>query len=128
MYNSQLQDGIALTLKAIQLHDFKMIDDHNGKEVTLGGAAVYQRDGKQTVVALFTKEFSDYYCINEVVIKEDGLLHLTRNNCGGTIHTATMDIVADVRRMEAGFCQEMIEKYPALKPGRITNIITPTMS
>lgn len=123
MWHSQLQDGIALTLKTIQMNDFKMIDDHNGNQVTLGGAAVYQRDGKQTVVALFTKEFSDYYCINEVVIKEDGL-HLTRNNCGGTIFNATMDIAADVRRMEAGFCQETIKKCPALAPGQITNIIT----
>lgn len=126
MYLSQMQDGIALTLKTIQLNDFRMIDDHTGKPVTLGGAGIYQRDGKQTVVALFTKEFSDYYCINEVVIKEDGLLHLTRNNCGGTIFNATMDIASDVRRMEAGFCQETIKKYPALAPGQITNITTPT--
>lgn len=126
MSQTQLQDGIALTLNAIQMNDFHLLDDHKsgGAKMKLGGAGVYERDGKQRVVALFTKEFSDYYTINEIVIKEDGLPHVTRNACGGTIHNATMDIRGDVRRMEAGFDQAMIEKYPSLKPGRIFNIIT----
>lgn len=126
MSQVQLQAGIALTLNAIQMNDFNLIDDHRsgGAKTQLGGAAVYERDGKQVVVALFTKAFSDYYTINEVVIKDDGLPHLTRNACGGTIFHATMDIVSDVRRMEAGFCQEHIAKYPALAPGKIFNIIT----
>lgn len=124
MSQVQLQEGIALTINAVQMNDFLLIDDHNNTrgKTQLGGCAVYERDGKQVVVALFTKEFSDYYCINEIAIKEDGLPHLTRNNCGGTIFGATMDIEADVRNMEAGFNQEMIKKYPALAPGKIFNI------
>lgn len=126
MSQVQLQDGIALTLNAIQMNDFHLIDDHNnGRGKTkLGGAGVYERDGKQVVVALFTKAFSDYYTINEITIKDDGLPHITRNACGGTIFGATMDVREDVRVMEAGFDQEMIAKYPALKPGKIFNIIT----
>jgi hypothetical protein len=127
MSRAQLQDGIALTMKAVQLNDFLLIDDHDpdGGKTQLGGCAVYERDGKQVVVALFTKAFSDYYTINEIVIKEDGLPHLTHNACGGTMHSVTNNIHHDVIRMEASFDQVMIEKYPALKPGKIFNIITP---
>ena len=126
MSQVQLQAGIALTLNAVQMNDFHLLDDHKngGEKMKLGGCGVYERDGKQVVVALFTKAYSDYYTINEIAIKEDGLPHVTRNACGGMIHNATMDIHGDVRRMEAGFDQAMIEKYPALKPGRIFNILT----
>lgn len=126
MSQVQLQAGIELILNAVQMNDFDLLDDHgrDGAKLKLGGAGVYERDGKQVVVALFTRAYSDYYTINEIVIKDDGLPHVTRNACGGTIFNATMDVVSDVRRMEAGFDQAMIEKYPALKPGRIFNIIT----
>lgn len=123
---SQVQDHIALTLKAVQMNDFLLLDDHSGigGKLQLGGAGVYERDGKQTVVALFTKAYSDYYTINEIVIKDDGLPHVTRNACGGTMFNATNNIHHDVIRMEASFDPEMIAKYPSLAPGKITNIIT----
>lgn len=112
---------------AVRANGFKALDDHhsNRKEVQLDGVAVLWRDEKQTVVALFTKTFSDYYTINEIRVDEEGIPHVTRNACGGTIFNATDDVHADVKANRAGYDWAMIEKMPALHPGWLVNIVTP---
>lgn len=107
--------------------NFVGIDDHKSsladKSITLGGVGVYERDGKQCVVALFTGKFSDYYCINRINVI-DGEFHVTRDNCAGLITDASDDIQADVQRMWDNIAWDRVEKYPALMPGVVANIVS----
>ena len=121
----QVQANIQAVLEAVKAEDFLLGDEHrtNGSKVQLAAIAVYERDGNQCAVALFDKTFSDYYCINEVVIRADGKPYVTRNNCAGTVFNATMDPVRDIAHMEASVDQELIKKCPALAPGKVFNIL-----
>ena len=109
---------------AVKASGFKAIDDHGSGVLNLGGVAVHVRakDGKQTVVALFTKEFSDYYSMNAVSVV-NGAVHVTRNAVAGVITDATDDVVADVERNRAGYNWKLIEERPALHPGFLVNVV-----
>lgn len=112
---------------AVVKANFVALDDHRmtgENEMKLGGVAVHvRRDGKQTVVALFTKEFSDYYSMNQVVVDSDGYVHVTRNAVAGIITDATDDVVADVKRNREGYNWELIAERPALHPGHLVNVV-----
>jgi hypothetical protein len=106
--------------------EFLGIDDHKSymadKSINIGGAGVYERNGKQCVVALFTGDFSDYYCINRIDVI-DGEFHVTRDNCAGMVTRATDDIQADLDWMWNHNIWNIVEKYPSLMPGVVANII-----
>jgi hypothetical protein len=106
--------------------EFLGIDDHKSymadKSISIGGAGVYERNGEQCVVALFTGSFSDYYCINRISVVDD-TFHVTRDNCAGLVTSATDDIQADLDRMWANISWSTVEKYPALMPGCVANVV-----
>lgn len=109
---------------AVKASGFKAVSDHGNRELSLGGVAVHVRakDGKQTVVALFTKEFSDYYTMNAVSVV-DGVVRVTRNAVAGIITDATDDVVADVERNRAEYDWKLIEECSALHPGLLVNVV-----
>jgi hypothetical protein len=109
--------------KFIGIDDHKSGNHHVDKSITLGGVGVYERSGKQCVVALFTGAFSDYYCINRIDAI-DGTFHVTRDNCAGLVTSATDDIQADLDRMWANISWDTVEKYPSMMPGCVANVIS----
>lgn len=114
-------------IDAVVAQNFVIVDDHkSGKQtVTLGGVAVYSREEVQLIVALFTKEFSDYYTVNEIRLDAEGKPYVSRNACGGTIFGATDDVHADVKTNRESYDWKLIEEKPFLHPGFITHIVAP---
>jgi hypothetical protein len=115
-------------LDLVVKNKFKGIDDHKSsahhldKSITLGGVGVYERDGKQCVVALFTGSYSSYYCVNRINVIDDEF-HITRDNCAGLVTDASNDINADLDRMWSQISWSTVEKYPSLMPGVIGNVV-----
>ena len=118
----------AKIIEAVKASNFVLKDEHDPKGermLTLSGVVVYQNGDRQDVVALFDKNFSDYYCLNRVDLR-DGKPILTRDNCAGTVFVASNDPVADINAIIDGIAWDRVEKYPVLCPGQYFNIVLKT--
>lgn len=118
----------SIIVDAVKANKFLAIDDHKSAASTtqLAAIGIHIRGEKETVVALFTKEHSDYYTINEVSMDHNGIPHLTRNACAGTIFNATDDVREDVKFNYESYDWDLIAARPALDPGKIVEVITPS--
>ena len=88
----------------------------------MAGVAVYQRDERQEVIALFDGNFSKYYSLNAIALRSDGPV-VTRNNCAGVVSNATDNPIADLVSIIDSIAWDRVEKYPCLVPGLYFNIV-----
>ncbi|MNP88957.1 hypothetical protein D3C85_13510 [compost metagenome] len=115
----------AAIIEVVKASNFVLKDEHDNtgeRELHLAGVAVYQNGDRQDVVALFSKDFSSYYCLNRIAVR-DGKPAVTRDNCGGIVSEATNDPVADVKAIIDNIAWDSVEKYPCLTPGQYFNIV-----
>jgi len=114
----------AAIIEAVKAAGFVLKDEHGDgdRTLSLAGVAAHQNGDRQYVVALFTKDFSDYYCLNEIALRNDGPA-VTRNNCSGIVSHATHDPVADLDAILDNINWEAVTKYPVLKPGQFFNVV-----
>ena len=123
-----LTEANAKIIEAVKASNFILKDEHDPKgerELRLSGVVVYQNGDRQNVVALFDKNFSSYYCLNRIAVR-DGKPVVTRDNCAGIISVASNDPVADVESIIEGINWDAVEKYPVLCPGQYFNIVLKT--
>lgn len=116
----------AAIIEAVKAAGFVVKDEHDPKgerTLALAGVCVYQRGERQEVIALFNKNFSDYYCLNSIALYKDGTVAVTRDNCAGIINPASNDPKADLEAIIDGINWEAVEKYPSLVPGQYFNIV-----
>ena len=123
-----LTEANAKIIEAVKASNFILKDEHDPKGermLTLSGVVVYQDGDRQNVVALFDKNFSSYYCLNRVAVR-NGQPVVTRDNCTGTVSVASFDPVADIADIIDGIAWDRVEQYPVLCPGQYFNFVLKT--
>lgn len=116
----------AAIIAAVEAAGFVLKDEHdrNGvRTLPLAGVAVYQSGKRQEVVALFNADYSSYYSLNSVALRDDGSVAVTTDNCAGTVFQATNDPKADIENIPNTINWDAVEKYPVLTPGQYFNVL-----
>jgi len=115
----------AKIIEAVKASNFVLKDEHDPKGermLTLSGVVVYQNGDRQNVVALFDKNFSSYYCLNRIAVR-NGQPVVTRDNCAGTVMHATDDPKADLAGIIENINWDAVANYPCLAPGQYFNVV-----